>query len=145
MEHTKNEWKRYNYLSSEISALYHEAAVKLGLSDSAMNILYAVCENEGRCPQSEVCRLTGVSRQTINSAIRKLEREGVIVLEPGAGRNTVICLTAAGEHVVAEKIRPIIEAENAIFALWSEEERREYLRLTQQYRDELKKQLNDLS
>ena len=78
MEHTKNEWKRYNYLSSEISALYHEAAVKLGLSDSAMNILYAVCENEGRCPQSEVCRLTGVSRQTINSAIRKLEREGVI-------------------------------------------------------------------
>lgn len=144
MEHTKDAWKRYNYLSSEISAIYHETAVKLGLSDSALNILYAVCENKGRCPQSEVCRLTGVSRQTINSAIRKLERDGVIVLEPGAGRNTIVCLTEAGERVVEEKIRPIIEAENAIYALWSEEERWEYLRLTQQYRDELKKRLNHL-
>lgn len=144
MEHTKDTWKRYNYLSSEISALYHEAAVKLGLSDSTLNILYAVCENKGRCPQSEVCRLTGISRQTINSAIRKLERDGVIVLEPGAGRNTIVCLTEAGEHVVAEKILPIIEAENAIFSLWSDEERHEYLRLTQQYRDELKNWLDNL-
>lgn len=144
MDPVQRDWERFNYLSSEISAIYHEAAVKLGLSDSALNILYAVCENGGRCSQSEVCRLTGTSRQTINSAIRKLEREGTIVLEPGVGRNTIVCLTEAGEHVVAEKILPIIEAENAIYALWSEEERREYLRLTQQYRDEMKKWLDRL-
>ena len=30
----------FTHLAGEINALYHEAAVKMGLSDSAMNILY---------------------------------------------------------------------------------------------------------
>ena len=37
-----NDMKRFNHLISEIDAVYHEAALKLGLSDSAMLILYTV-------------------------------------------------------------------------------------------------------
>ena len=32
--------QQYTYLAGEINALYHEAAVKAGISDSIQNILY---------------------------------------------------------------------------------------------------------
>lgn len=52
----------YTYLAGEINSLYHEAAVKMGVSDSVMNILYVVCEKGNRCLQSEISKLTGISR-----------------------------------------------------------------------------------
>ena len=54
----------YTYLSGEINALYHEAAVKMGVSDSVQNILYVICEKGTQCLQSEISKLTGISRQT---------------------------------------------------------------------------------
>ena len=49
MEHRiSRELKRYNYLFSETGAAYHEMYMKLGLSDSAMMVLYAIWEN-GDC------------------------------------------------------------------------------------------------
>ena len=62
---------QYTYLAGEINALYHEAAVKTGISDSVQNILYVLCEKDGQCLQSEISKLTGISRQTINSAIHQ--------------------------------------------------------------------------
>ena len=35
-----DEFDRYNHLISELDAVYHSASVKLGLSDSALQILY---------------------------------------------------------------------------------------------------------
>ena len=36
----------YNLLTSEIDEAYHNASLKLGLSDSAMMILYALCSRD---------------------------------------------------------------------------------------------------
>ncbi len=128
----------FTHLAGEINALYHEAAVKMGLSDSAMNILYVVCEKGNACSQSEISRLTGISRQTINSAIRKLEKDGIVYLAPGKGRNTLVCLTERGRAFAAEKIFPLFDLENQIWNAWTPEEQRQYLTLTQKYRDALK-------
>lgn len=135
---------QYTYLAGEINALYHEAAVKMGVSDSVQNILYVLCEKDGRCLQSEVSKLTGISRQTINSAIRNLEKEGIVFLEPGKGRNTILCLTEKGEKIAEEKISPLFNAENKIWNEWTPEEQQQYLTLTQKYRDGLKKYLKDI-
>ena len=74
--------RRFNYLLSETDAAYHEAASRLGLSDSVMQILYTVCDSDSgeRCPLSEVCRRTGISKQTINSALRRLEAGGCLTV-----------------------------------------------------------------
>ena len=88
---------QYTYLAGEINALYHKAAVKMGISDSVQNILYVLCEKDGKCLQSEISKLTGISRQTINSAIRKLEKEEIVYLKQGKGRNTILCLTEKGK------------------------------------------------
>ena len=74
--------KRYNYLVGEIDATYHELSTKFGLSDSMMRILYTICDNGTDCPLQKICRLTGLSKQTINSALRRLEQEGIVYLEP---------------------------------------------------------------
>lgn len=134
----------YTALAGEINALYHEAAVRAGISDSVQNILYVLCEEHGRCPQSEIARRTGISRQTINSAIRKLEKSGIIVVEPGKGRNTIVCLTEEGKCFAEEKIAPLFTIENNIWNEWTEEEQRTYLKLTEKYRDALKRHMAPL-
>lgn len=132
---------QYTYLAGEINSLYHEAAVKTGVSDSVQNILYVICEKGDSCLQSEISKLTGISRQTINSAIRKLEKDEIVYLKQGQGRNTIVCLTEKGKQFASEKILPLFEIENRVWEEWTEEEQEQYLLLTQKYRDALKKYL----
>lgn len=128
-------------LNGEIGGLYHEAAVKAGISDSVQNILYILGENGNRCLQSDIYKQSAINRQTINSAIHKLEKEGIVSIEPGSGRNTVICLTKEGEAFAKEKAYILFEIEDNIWSEWTEGEQQEYVRLTQKFRDSLKHQI----
>ena len=133
--------QQYTYLAGEINALYHEAAVKAGISDSIQNILYVIYEKGGNCLQSEISKLTGISRQTIHSALHKLEKDGIVRIEAGQGRNTIVRLTEAGKAFAQEKVYPLFEIEQNIWNEWTAEERQNYLKLTQKYRDALKRHL----
>ena len=125
---------RFNYLLGETTAAYREVSARLGLSHSVMQILYAVLEGGGtRRPLQEVCVKTGVSKQTINSALRKLEAEGYVRLEQAGGRNKDVCLTPAGEALAGRTVARIMAAENAVFASWPEEDVEAYLMLTERY------------
>ena len=77
--------RRYNYMISEINAVYHDLAVRTGLSDSVQSVLYAICESGEKCLQSDIYKQTGVSRETINTAIRSLESDGLVYLGKGRG------------------------------------------------------------
>lgn len=129
----QEELRRFNYLCSEIDAAYHDASVKCGLSNSEMDILYTIYDKGEGCSQSSVCKLSGVSRQTIHSAIKKMEKNGWIFQKAGEGRLMRIFLTEKGRAVMEEKLMPIVEAENEVFGNWTESERAELLRLTQKY------------
>ena len=136
--------KRYNYVMNEINAIYHDAAIRMGISDSVQIIFYVICENGDHCLQREIYKHTGISRQTINSAIRKLEKEGFVYLEQGQGRNTIVHLTDTGKQIADKTARPILQIENEIYDEWTEEELRMYQELTERYRDSLKKKLEAL-
>lgn len=127
------ELKRYNYLLGEIEAQYHEMFLKLGLSDSASMILYTICDSGESCLLQEICRRTGISKQTINSAIRKLEREGIVYLVPAGAKNKNVCLTERGKGLAENTVMRIMEAENDIFAAWPEEDMAKYLELTERF------------
>lgn len=135
--------RQYTYLVAEINSLYHEAAVKMGISDTVLNILYVLCEKGDRCFQSDIFRLTGISRQTINSAIRRLEKDGLVYLEQGDGRNTVVCLTEKGKGFSAKEIFPLFKIEDKIWKEWTTDEQEQYFLFTQKYRDALKKYLHE--
>ena len=138
------ELRRFNYIVGGIDQLYHEAALKLGLSDSALRILYTICGEGKPCPISLICRLSGMSKQTVNSALRKLENDGIIQLDAVDGRQKSASLTDKGIKLADATVSKIIAAENRIFGSWTERERTEYIRLTQKYLNEFRNEINKL-
>jgi len=129
--------KRFNYLIGETGAVYHAASLKLGLSDSVMQILYTICDFDGSCLLSDICRLTGIAKQTVNSAIRNLERDGIVCLKAADARSKMVLLTEKGSAYAEDTVARIIKAENEIFESWSEEEVSQYLLLTERYMNAL--------
>lgn len=138
------EMRRYNRLLGEINGTYHEAAVKLGLSDSVMAVLYTLCSEGNRCPLQEIVRQSGASKQTINSAIRRLEGEGCVRLEAAKGRGKNVSLTAKGRELARRTVIPMMELEDEIYASWTQEELRGYLELTERFAAALKEKMKGL-
>lgn len=135
---------KFDYLIGEFDKLYHDAAVKFGLTDSALAVVYTICAEGSPCPISEICRFTGVSKQTANSALRKLESGGVIYLEAVDGKQKAAALTARGEELAEATAVRLIEAENRVFGSWTEEERSEFLRLNLKLYEQLKTEFEQL-
>ena len=133
------ELKENNRIYREVDGMYHELCVKMGLSDSAFLILYSIVEMEGNCPQREIADRCCISRKTINSSVKNLEKEGFVTLESGAGRDKQIVLTKRGEQFVQEKIFPIMEVEDNAFLEMEPDERRELLRLNAKYAEAFRK------
>ena len=133
-----DELRRFNYIVGGIDQVYHEAALKLGLSDSAMAVLYTLCGEGKPCQLSLMRRLAGLNKQTANSALRKLESEGVIRLDAVDGKQKSVSLTDKGRALAEETVAKVIAAENRIFGSWTEREREEYIRLTQRYLNEFR-------
>lgn len=131
--------KRYNYLFGETEAVYHGISLKLGLSDSAMRILYAICDQGDSRLLQEICLYSGLSKQTVNSAVRKLEKEGVLYLENAGARAKNVCLTDRGKALAEKTALRIIEMENDIFESWAEEDMEAYLKLTERFLTDLRK------
>ena len=74
---SSKELRKINYLISEYEWLYHELALKFNLTDSSMKILYAICDIGEPTQIKDICKHTATSKQTINSALRKLEIENL--------------------------------------------------------------------
>ena len=136
--------KRYAHLMTDIEAAYHEAAWRIGLSDSAMLILYTVCHNGEKCLLNNITSSSGISKQTINSALRKLDAEGIVYLESTGERRKMVCLTAKGKAFTQNTVHKVLEIENEIFASWTEDERVASLELTERYLTMLKSKVMEL-
>ena len=136
--------QKLNHLTSEIGSAYHDAALKLGLSDSSLMILYTLCEQGGESLLSDITHLSGVSRQTVNSALRKLEQNGTVTTSAVGGKLKKVCLTDIGRVRAESTAGKIIGIENKIFDLWPKQDIETYLALSQKYLSMLKAQIKEL-
>lgn len=135
--------KRLSYLSCELEAVYHKITLKCGISDSAMRILYAICMHGDECPVSEIVRTSGISKQTINSSLRNLERNGILYLQSAGGKKKTAVLTDKGKSFSEKSALKVLEIENEIFNGWTDEERISYIELTERFIDELQKKVKE--
>ncbi len=133
-----------NCLTEEIDSLYHQAALRLGVSDSVMFVLYMLYTHEGKCPLYDIYKLSGISKQTINSAIRRLEQEKLIYLEKYNGKAKLVCLTESGAVHARQTVARLLEAERKAFLTWNEEELQTYLILIQKHCVSLQEQIENL-
>lgn len=129
----RQESREFNYFFKEMDDLYHEIAWKIGISDSVFEILYTIFILGDGCRQKDICKMAFVRKQTVNSAIQKMKKEGLLLLKPGSRREMYIYLTETGKQFVREYIAPVVAMENGVFEELTEEERRELLRLTEKY------------
>lgn len=142
--HTSEEMHRFTYLIGETDNTYHELALKVGLSDSAMLVLYTLSDMGGECSLQTICSFSGLAKQTINSALRKLEKEDVVILKQQNGKNKNAKLTDKGVKLAENTVAKIMKIENEIMESWTKEEVQQYLSLTERYLNMLKEKMEEI-
>lgn len=136
--------KRINLLQSELQNVYHDLSVRMGLSDSNSSILYTIRNFGDCCLLSQIISMTGLPKQTVNSALRKLEAEGILELEQAQGRRKKVRLTPQGQVLADNTVDWLFRTEAEIFSSWDAEELALYLKLNQRYLDQLKEKAKEL-
>lgn len=136
----------FNQLHKEMDIMYHNYAKSVGLSDTAFWILYCVSERNGALTQRELCTDWSYAPQTINSALKELEKRGIVRLEllPGNRRNKQICLTQDGQQLMEQSIAPLMSAELASFAALGEANSSRLLSITEKHISILKDEIGKL-
>ena len=108
----------------EVDGLYRNYAVRHGISDVTMWIYYAVYTAEEPITQTDICDCWFLSRQTINSSLKAMEKAGEITLEPMENNRKSKCvvLTPLGMDKAKQIMEPLLEAENKMLAAFTESE-----------------------
>ena len=143
-DHRLNYVRRLDYLTNEMNAIYHQSSLRLGISDSVSMVLYTIYDKGADCLLSDVYKNSGISKQTVNSAIRHLEADGVLYLEPYKGRSKRIVLTEKGEALLQNTAARLFEAELRAFDGWTEEELRTHIGLLEKYLTALRREVERL-
>lgn len=126
---------RYNSIYKDTDQVYHRLARAFGLSDCAFWILYLLQESDRTYTQAEICDTLSFARQTVNSAMKNMQSQGILRLVPDARskKNKLICLTPQGEQLAQKTVDRVIDAELSTLEQFSPEERETFLALNQKY------------
>ena len=133
MEELKLMLSRINHQYRLVDAIYHNVAAGLGLSDSVLFILYSLSEEQRQVTQLELVQEWSLPKQTVNTAVANLARQGLVYLEQTEGKRKAVCLTPRGRQVAQEKLGPVVEAECRALERLTKEERRTYLALMERH------------
>ena len=134
----ESQLSEYNRLYKENTAIYHSVCTGLGMPESTFWILYTLRSEELPVTQSDMCAILGYPKQTVNSALKKLEQEGLLSLSGGRGRGgKPIRLTEAGVKLAEQTVDLVIESEQKALLDFSVEEQAQLLTLTRRYNEAL--------
>ena len=133
----------FNQLYKEMDQVYHQYARDRNISDTALWLLYSLCEEEGPYTQRELCTAWHWPPQTVNSALKSLEKQGILRLDPqpGSRKNKIVRLTSTGQQLVRETIVPVFLAEKRALESLEPEEQEQLLVLTRRYTSSLQREL----
>ena len=139
-------WKDFNRLYNENGQLYHRVARSCGLSDCALWLLYTLRAEDTPLTQTQLSETLSLSRQTVNSALKKLVEAGYLRLESArdSRKSKEIRLTASGEALLRRTADPVFAMEERAFRRLTEEEREAILRLGRRNLDLLREEAERL-
>ena len=133
----------FNRETKKLDDVYRSAAKSCGISECAFWILYTLRVEEKSFTQAEICEFLIEPKQTVNSALKKLEAEGYLTLSAGVNqRSKRVCLTEKGERFVKAHVDRVPEAEAAALGAMTAAERDALIRLTGRYRALFAQKLN---
>lgn len=140
----RKEIHQISYLTMKMDSLYHLSSLKLGITDSVSIVLYSIYDAGNECLLSDIYKESGISKQTVNSAVRGLEADGILYLEQYNGRSKRVVLTDKGKAYVQKTVARLYQAEINLFDTWTEDEISTYIRLMEKYADCFREQIEKL-
>ena len=129
----------------EQNAIYHAAAAKFRLTDTALWVFYCISESDEDQTQQDLCRRGCYAKQTINTAIAGLAKDDLVELipVPGTRNHKKVQLTPNGRALTDGTVRALKAAEAHAYGRLSEAELSAYLetigKLNEYLRDEIEK------
>lgn len=134
----------FNALWKEQNEIYRMAAKRFGIAESVMWILYFLREGGGCRTQRDICSSMIQPKQTTNSAIKQMEKQGLITMADGDDRRVkLVKLTAAGSQLAGRTADIIINAENRSMDSLTQSEQEQLTSLLRKYNNTLKKEMGD--
>ncbi len=96
---------------------YHGYAVRNNVSDSFLFLMYVFHEDGDGLTQAEIGQILNLPKQTVNSSLKKMEKEGIIrFLADGSDKKKKrVYLTQTGREQMTALIEPLVEAENRAY------------------------------
>ncbi|MBO5199432.1 MAG: winged helix-turn-helix transcriptional regulator [Lachnospiraceae bacterium] len=140
MAESNKKWVvRRNQLKFSYEALYREVAAYFNLPPTAVWILYTLMDTDGEIAQQDLGEQWNFPKQTINSVIQNLNRDGYLTLTviPGTRNRKAIRLTEQGKELANQTAKLLAEAEERAAAHLTEEERTQYLSLSAKFYNSL--------
>lgn len=113
--------KLLNGMLCEVDSIYQSLLNAKNISDSEFIVMMSILSMGEGCLQKDIATNSHVSKKTINSTIKKLEKEGLIKLKAGKYPNMHIFLTKHGLDHIRNNIQPIIDLENSVLNDMSED------------------------
>lgn len=138
----------YNLMIKEMDDLYRIYAKHSNLSETAFWILYCVREREQEpFTQREICEYWFYTPQTVNSALKHMTEEGLLILrtEEGNRKNKRIYLTEKGKETVERFVVPLMDAERRALAGLGEQETEVFLRTMKKHTELFRREIEELT
>ena len=137
--------KYFNSMLSEIDNLYQRLLLTINISESEFIVLFAILELGEGCSQKDIAENRYINKKTINSAIKKLQKEGYIRLVAGKYPHMHIYLTDEGKKYIGDKVIPIIEVENNALEKLPDEEFKLLLNCYENHMSNFRKTVTEFS
>lgn len=139
MNDPRQQLREFNIILKETDAIYNNLAKQSGLSDCSFWIMYSLRDSEGECTQKELCDQWTFNKQTVNSAIKSLEKSEYIVLTSSKEdkRSKLIKLTEQGILFAKENIDYVFEVEELAFLRMSPAQRTAIIEVNRTYQNML--------
>lgn len=118
MLNNKEFWESWG----QTNALYNTWTMSHNINYYVLFVLY-VLDTHSSMSQKKICEYTGITKQTVNSVIRKLKQKNYVILSNDVEdkRARKVVLTEEGSKYAQKILTPLYNFENNIFNIMGEE------------------------
>ena len=134
----------YCKFRDEQFALYDEYAKRHGMLMKTLLVVNALFYNKDGMTQTEICKRTFQSKQTVNLIIKNLLSGSYVPVAevPENKRNKIVQMTAAGRAYCEKVVRHITWAEDTAMSMFTPEEQKNLIALSRTFTKNLTKLVN---
>lgn len=126
--------RKYNCLLKEYDDIYRHVAKHFHMSESEFWILYILFTEQTQPTQRELCLRLHAPKQTIHSALRKMEQaEWIHYIALKDHRMKQIALCEKGYQAALSTVALITAKEESAFQCFSDEEKSNFISLLERY------------